>query len=95
LAAVLVGGNVLVRRGRHATAFLAALACALIAFGTLPGLAAAETFDVNTTGDEPNTGVGVVCDTGGPAAENCHPHGPASGLSRRPVASGSSISRTR
>jgi hypothetical protein len=71
LAAVPVRGNILVRRGRAATGLLAALACALIALGALPGLAAAETFDVNTAGDEPNTGVGAVCDTGAPATEDC------------------------
>jgi hypothetical protein len=48
-----------------------ALACALIGLGALPGLAAAETFDVNTAGDEPSIGVGAVCDTGAPATENC------------------------
>jgi hypothetical protein len=68
---VLVRGNVLVCGGRVATRLLVALACALIGLGALPGFAAAENFDVNTAGDEPNIGVGAVCDTGAPAAENC------------------------
>jgi Periplasmic copper-binding protein (NosD) len=53
------------------TGLLGALACALIGLGALPGLAAAGNFDVNTARDEPNIGVGAVCDTGAPAAEDC------------------------
>jgi hypothetical protein len=71
LAAVLVRGNAGVRKGRAAAGLTVAFACALIALGALPGLAAAETFDVNTAGDEPNIGAIPVCDTGAPAAENC------------------------
>jgi Periplasmic copper-binding protein (NosD) len=46
------------RRGARASVLIAVLACALIAFAAIPALAAAETYEVNSTA---NTGLSSKC----------------------------------
>jgi Periplasmic copper-binding protein (NosD) len=63
-------GNSAVPRVRIHLVAVATLVCALIALA-LPALASAQTFEVDSNGDEAKTAVGAVCDTGAPAAEHC------------------------